>query len=57
MIHPDKDYPPIMPQNFEIEPFLDFDPSTVGYGFGPFHFKTPTSAVSYITKVPSGLAF
>jgi hypothetical protein len=57
MIHPNKDYPPIMPQNFEIEPLSDFDPSTVGLGFGPFHFTTPIGAVSYITKAPSGLTF
>jgi len=57
MIHPDEDYPPTMPQHFQIEPLLEFDPGTVGYGFGPFHFKTPIGAVSYITKTASGLVF
>ena len=57
MIHPNRDYPPIMPEHFQIEPLSDFDPKTVGPGFGPFHYKAPIGAVSYITKTPSGLAF
>jgi hypothetical protein len=57
MIHPNRDYPPTMPEHFQIEPLSDFDPKTVGPGFGPFHYKTPIDAVSYITKTPSGLVF
>src|ERR1700756_1846177 len=41
MIHPNTDYPPNMPEHFQIEPLADFDRNTVGPGFGPFHFKAP----------------
>jgi hypothetical protein len=57
IIHPHEDYPPIMPHHFEIEPLSGFDPSTVPYGYGPFHYRTPIGAVSYITRPTSGLVF
>jgi hypothetical protein len=55
--HPDKDLPPIMPHDFEIESLSDFHPSTVGSGYGPFHYRTPIGAVSYITRPTSVLVF
>ena len=57
MSHPNTDDPPNMPEHFQIEPLSDFDRNTVGPGFGPFHFKAPVSAVSYIVRAPSGLVF
>jgi hypothetical protein len=54
MIHPKEDYPPIMPEHFEIEPLGDFSQSGVAPGFGPF---SVLGARAYITKFPSGLAF
>lgn len=57
IIHPDEDLPPIMPRHFEIEPLPGFDPRTVGYGYGPFHYRTPIGAVSYITRPTSVLVF
>ena len=42
MIHPNTDYPPNMPEHFQIEPLSDFDRNTVGPGFGPF-FSMPPS--------------
>jgi hypothetical protein len=57
MIHPNTDYPPNMPEHFQIEPLSDFDRNTVGPAFGPFHFNAPVGAVAYIIKAPSGLVF
>jgi hypothetical protein len=57
MIHLNEDYPPTMPEDFQIEPLSDFDPESVGPGLGPFYYKVPIGSISYITKAPSGLAF
>jgi hypothetical protein len=55
MIHPNEDYPPIIPEHFEIEALEEFSLSGIAPGFGPF--TTLIGARAYITRFPSGLAF
>jgi hypothetical protein len=57
MIHPNTDYPPKMPEHFQIEPLSDFARNTVDPSFGPFHYNAPVGAIAFIIKGPSGLVF